>query len=53
MLRLAKSHLQDKVHRLKKKFLNNVNKEKQGKDLTLSKPHEQKAYDVSKKDLSA
>lgn len=43
------SQLQDKVRRLKKKFLNNVSKEKDGKNRIFSKPHDQKSYDASKK----
>lgn len=46
---VSTSQLQDKVRRLKKKFLNNVRKEKEGKYRIFSKPHEQKSYDASKK----
>ncbi|KAH6790505.1 hypothetical protein C2S51_005511 [Perilla frutescens var. frutescens] len=44
----TRTQLQDKIRRLKKKFENNKNKEKEGKERTFSKPHEQKAYDLSK-----
>lgn len=47
---VSKTQLQDKIRRLKKKYENNVEREKKGnKELTFSKPHEQKAYELSKK----
>ncbi|KAB2010300.1 hypothetical protein ES319_D10G229000v1 [Gossypium barbadense] len=39
----------DFVRRLKKKFKNNVGKNKKGEDPTFSKAHEQKAFELSKK----
>ncbi|KAL0300803.1 UNVERIFIED_CONTAM: putative transcription factor [Sesamum radiatum] len=45
---VTRTQLQDKIRRLKKKYENNKSKEKEGKDRTFSKPHEQKAYDLSK-----
>ncbi|KAI3456391.1 hypothetical protein Pfo_013054 [Paulownia fortunei] len=46
---VTRTQLQDKIRRLKKKYENNKSKEKEGKDRTFSKPHEQKAYELSKK----
>ncbi|KAM7500900.1 hypothetical protein LguiA_025314 [Lonicera macranthoides] len=46
---VSKTQLSDKVRRLKKKYENNAGKEKKGKDRTFAKPHEQKAYELSKK----
>ncbi|KAL9452683.1 hypothetical protein AB3S75_008469 [Citrus x aurantiifolia] len=47
---VSKAQLVDKIRRLKKKFENNLGKgKKKGEDRTFSKPHEQKAYDLSKK----
>ncbi|XP_027078379.2 uncharacterized protein [Coffea arabica] len=47
---VSKTQLQDKIRRLKKKYENNAEREKKGnKELTFSKPHEQKAYEFSKK----
>lgn len=46
---VTRTQLQDKVRRLKKKFVNNASKEKPGKDRTFSKVHEQKTFDLSKK----
>ncbi|XP_073138777.1 GLABROUS1 enhancer-binding protein-like [Henckelia pumila] len=46
---VTRAQLQDKIRRLKKKYVNNKIKEKKvGKDMTFSKPHEQKAYELSK-----
>ncbi|KAI3466603.1 hypothetical protein Pfo_023266 [Paulownia fortunei] len=45
---VTRTQLQDKIRRLKKKYENNKSKEKEGKDRTFSKPHEQKAYELSK-----
>ncbi|WMV26968.1 hypothetical protein MTR67_020353 [Solanum verrucosum] len=46
---VSKAQLQDKIRRLKKKYENNAGKEKKGKERTFSKPHEQKAYELSQK----
>ncbi|XP_020552877.1 GLABROUS1 enhancer-binding protein-like [Sesamum indicum] len=46
---VTRTQLQDKIRRLRKKYENNKCKEKEGKDRTFSKPHEQKAYELSKK----
>ncbi|KAK8276907.1 hypothetical protein V6Z12_D10G230300 [Gossypium hirsutum] len=46
---VSKVQLMDKVRRLKKKFKNNVGKNKKGEDPTFSKAHEQKAFELSKK----
>ncbi|KAH1045947.1 hypothetical protein J1N35_036731 [Gossypium stocksii] len=46
---VTKVQLMDKVRRLKKKFKNNVGKNKKGEDPTFSKAHEQKAFELSKK----
>ncbi|MCD7471308.1 hypothetical protein HAX54_011644 [Datura stramonium] len=46
---VTKTQLQDKIRRLKKKYANNAGKEKKGKERTFSKPHEQNAYELSKK----
>ncbi|CAN4092427.1 unnamed protein product [Withania somnifera] len=46
---VAKTQLQDKIRRLKKKYVNNAGKEKKGKERIFSKPHELKAYEISKK----
>lgn len=43
------TQLSDKIRRLKKKYLNNASKSKTGGDRTFSKPHEQNAYDLSRK----
>ncbi|XP_057785071.1 probable transcription factor At1g61730 [Salvia miltiorrhiza] len=45
---VTRTQLQDKIRRLKKKYENNKSKEKEGKERTFSKPHEQNAYDLSK-----
>ncbi|KAL0407291.1 UNVERIFIED_CONTAM: putative transcription factor [Sesamum latifolium] len=45
---VTRTQLQDKIRRLKKKYENNKSKEKEGKDRAFSKPHEQKAYELSK-----
>ncbi|KAM0065114.1 putative transcription factor GeBP family [Helianthus debilis subsp. tardiflorus] len=44
----SRSQLVDKVRRLKKKYVNNASREKDGKDRSFSKSHEQKAYELSK-----
>ncbi|KAL2245408.1 GLABROUS1 enhancer-binding protein-like [Sesamum indicum] len=41
---MTRTQLQDKIRRLKRKYQNNKSKDK-----TFSKPHEQKAYELSKK----
>ncbi|GAV71256.1 DUF573 domain-containing protein [Cephalotus follicularis] len=46
---VTKVQLHDKIRRLKKKYGNNLGRGKKGEDPTFSKPHEQKAYDLSKK----
>ncbi|XP_022732903.1 probable transcription factor At1g11510 [Durio zibethinus] len=45
---VTKAQLMDKIRRLKKKFENNAGKGKKGEDRTFSKPHEQKAFKLSK-----
>ncbi|KAL6567474.1 hypothetical protein OROGR_001142 [Orobanche gracilis] len=45
---VTRTQLQDKIRRLKKKYENNKSKEKEGKEKTFFKPHEQKAYELSK-----
>ncbi|KAL6562207.1 hypothetical protein OROGR_003214 [Orobanche gracilis] len=45
---VTRTQLQDKIRRLKKKYENNKSKEKEGKERTFIKPHEQKAYELSK-----
>ncbi|KAL6546708.1 hypothetical protein OROMI_022429 [Orobanche minor] len=45
---VTRTQLQDKIRRLKKKYENNKSKEKEGKERTFFKPHEQKAYELSK-----
>ncbi|KAK6149806.1 hypothetical protein DH2020_017331 [Rehmannia glutinosa] len=45
---VTRTQLQDKIRRLKKKYENNKSKEKEGKDRSFTKPHEQKAYELSK-----
>ncbi|MED6171326.1 hypothetical protein PIB30_039776 [Stylosanthes scabra] len=42
------NQLKDKIRRLKKKFENNLKKRKNGKEATLSKPHELEAFNLSK-----
>ncbi|TXG64039.1 hypothetical protein EZV62_011033 [Acer yangbiense] len=47
---VTRTQLVDKIRRLKKKYENNIERGiKKGEVRTLSKPHEQKAYDLSKK----
>ncbi|KAA8519943.1 hypothetical protein F0562_014147 [Nyssa sinensis] len=46
---VSKTQLSDKVRRLKKKYENNASKGKKGGERNISKPHEQKAYELSKK----
>lgn len=47
---VSRSQLMDKIRRLKKKYVNNLKRGiKKGEDVNLSKPHEQKAYELSKK----
>ncbi|KAL5839718.1 hypothetical protein ACOSQ4_012326 [Xanthoceras sorbifolium] len=47
---VSRNQLVDKIRRLKKKYENNLERGiKKGEDRTFSKPHEQKAYDLSKK----
>lgn len=45
---VTRTQLQDKIRRLKKKYVNNKSKEKDGEQKTFSKPHEHKSYDLSK-----
>ncbi|KAL6567473.1 hypothetical protein OROGR_001141 [Orobanche gracilis] len=45
---VTRTQLQDKIRKLKKKYENNKSKEKKGKGRTFFKPHEQKAYELSK-----
>ena len=45
---VTKAQLMDKIRRLRKKFENNAGKGKKGEDRTFSKPHEQKAFKLSK-----
>ncbi|KAI3683179.1 hypothetical protein L1987_83679 [Smallanthus sonchifolius] len=45
---VSRAQLVDKIRRLKKKFVNNVSREKNGKDRSFSKKHEQKGYELSK-----
>ncbi|XP_011099453.1 probable transcription factor At4g00390 [Sesamum indicum] len=45
----TRTQLQDKIRSLRRKYENNKSKEKEGKDRTFSKPHEQQAYELSKK----
>ncbi|KAL0420251.1 UNVERIFIED_CONTAM: putative transcription factor [Sesamum latifolium] len=46
---VSRSQLQDKIRRLRRKYENNKSKEKEGKDRSFGKPHEQKAFELSKK----
>lgn len=46
---VSKTQVMDKIRRLKKKYKNNAERAKKGKEPTFSKLHEQKAYDLSKK----
>ncbi|XP_057513740.1 probable transcription factor At1g11510 [Actinidia eriantha] len=46
---VSKTQLSDKVRRLRKKYENRTGKGKNGEDPSFSKPHEQKAYELSKK----
>ncbi|KAG2688114.1 hypothetical protein I3760_09G079100 [Carya illinoinensis] len=46
---VSKNQLMDKIRRLRKKYKNNAGRGKKGKEPTFSKPHEQKAYELSKK----
>ncbi|KAK1426442.1 hypothetical protein QVD17_15114 [Tagetes erecta] len=45
---VSRGQLVDKVRRLKKKYCNNAEKEKYGKERSFSKSHEQKGYELSK-----
>ncbi|KAL1553480.1 putative transcription factor [Salvia divinorum] len=45
---VTRTQLQDKIRRLKRKYGNIKSKEKNGKERTFSKCHEQMAYDLSK-----
>lgn len=45
---VTRAQLVDKVRRLKKKYVNNAEKEKDGKERSFSKSHEQKGYELSK-----
>ncbi|XP_058195947.1 probable transcription factor At4g00390 [Rhododendron vialii] len=46
---VSKSQFSTKVRRMKKKFENNVKRGKDGQDRSFSNPHEQRAYNLSKK----
>ncbi|KAK1373406.1 hypothetical protein POM88_029599 [Heracleum sosnowskyi] len=46
---LTKSQLYEKIRRLKKKFLSNVEKGQNGEELVFLKTHESKLFDLSKK----
>ncbi|GFS29838.1 hypothetical protein Acr_00g0008750 [Actinidia rufa] len=46
---VSKTQLSDKIRRLRKKYENNSGKGQNGQDPSFSKPHEQKAYELSKK----
>ncbi|KAK6932405.1 GLABROUS1 enhancer-binding protein family [Dillenia turbinata] len=46
---VSKSQLMDKIRRLKKKFKDNVGKGKNGADPVFTKPHDEKAFVLSKK----
>ncbi|KAL4318593.1 hypothetical protein GQ457_18G011160 [Hibiscus cannabinus] len=46
---VTKAHLMDKIRRLRKKFENNAGKSKMGEHWIFSKPHEQKAFQLSRK----
>ncbi|XP_042490152.1 STOREKEEPER protein-like [Macadamia integrifolia] len=46
---VSKNQLTDKIRRLKKKYLNNAGRGKEGEDPVFSKPHEHKAFELSKK----
>lgn len=45
----SRVQLTDKARRLKKKYSNNVSRAKLGEDPTFQKPHEQRAFELSKK----
>lgn len=45
----SRGQLTDKIRRMKKKYENNVSRAKLGEDPTFQKPHEQKAFELSKK----
>ncbi|KAJ0627421.1 putative transcription factor GeBP family [Helianthus annuus] len=45
---VSRAQLVDKIRRLKKKYVNNVSKEKDGKDRSFSKSHEQRGFELSK-----
>ncbi|XWS16802.1 hypothetical protein CRYUN_Cryun33cG0011500 [Craigia yunnanensis] len=45
---VTKAQLMDKIRRLRKKFQNNAGKGIKGEDRSFSKPHEQKAFELSK-----
>ncbi|KAK8660195.1 hypothetical protein V6N13_051129 [Hibiscus sabdariffa] len=46
---VTKAQLMDKIRRLRKKFENNAGKAKMGEHRIFSKPHEQKAFQLSRK----
>ncbi|XP_059661274.1 probable transcription factor At1g11510 [Cornus florida] len=46
---VSKAQLSEKVRRLKKKYENNASKGKKGGERNITKPHEQKAYELSKR----
>ncbi|KAI4322575.1 hypothetical protein L6164_022253 [Bauhinia variegata] len=46
---VSKNQLQDKIRRLKKKYQVNAEKGENGEDPVFSKPHEHKAFELSKK----
>ncbi|XP_051134032.1 GLABROUS1 enhancer-binding protein-like [Andrographis paniculata] len=47
-VKVSRVQLLAKIRRMKRKFKNNRNKEKDGKNRVFSKSHDQKAYDLSK-----
>lgn len=46
---VTRNQLADKIRRLKKKYQNNASRGKEGEDPVFSKPHEHKAFELSKK----
>ncbi|XP_019174275.1 PREDICTED: probable transcription factor At1g61730 [Ipomoea nil] len=46
---VSKNQLQNKIKRVRKKYINNAGKGKKGKEKSFSKPHEQKTYELSRK----
>lgn len=46
---VTKSQIVDKIRRLKKKYVNNLKKGRNGEDPVFSRPHEYKSFELSKK----